>query len=263
MRYQEMKIPVYIVCALLVSAAWGAAKPQDPNDIRLEEGFFLDGAQGILLKDAATDTWMFRPAASIELPKEDFPAGKALPMLPCSVLEQMTQMADIQMGLHVRLWAMATKHRHTNYLYAVFFMPLKDMPAVTTSDDSPQDQPQDDSIIPADILRQIKNAGAPDLHRFQQVAQVTGDINLIGRAGYLQKRNGQDLFVPDAFGQNIERWQFVVLPSASMESAEREMNKMPGRQRFTVSGLVTMYKGQAYILLRRAERTFTHGNFTQ
>lgn len=259
-----MKISVYVICVFLIGGAWGASKPQEPNDIRLEEGFFLDGTEGVLEKDAAADTWTFRPAGSIKLVKEDFPAGRALTMLPCGVLEQMTQIADAQSGLPVRLWAMATKYQHKNYLYAVFFMPLKDMPARTqASGDNPEPQPEEDSIIPMDILRQIKNAGAPDLHRFQQVAQVTGDINLIGRAGYLQKRNGQDLFVPDAFGQNIERWQFVLLPSASLESAEREMLKAPGRERFTVSGLVTMYKGQAYMLVRRAERTFTNGNFTQ
>lgn len=261
-----MKTLCYLVAALSAGIALGAANPQEPAEVRLEEGFFLDGAEGVLEKDTAANKWNFRPSEAIELPRKNYPAGKPLPMLPCGILEQMVKLAGDESTLHVRLWAMATQYKHANYLYAVFFLPLKAAPpaeqtAPVEGQPSAASTP-DDSIIPADILRQMKDDTAPDLNRFQQVAQVTGDMNLIGRSGYLQGEGKNKMFVPDAFGQNVERWQFELLPSAALEDAEKQMNKTPGRQRYTVSGLVTTFDGQTYMLLRRAQRTFTHGNFT-
>lgn len=264
-----------LLSAVLAGVAFGALKPNpkaEPAEVRLSEGFFLDGIEGVLQKDSDSQ-WSFHPQQKITITeKRDYPEGRSLPMLPGSVLEQMVQMADGQ-PLHVRLWALATQYRHNNYLYAVYFMPLKDSAPATgpqepaqAADDQPAQQQtpaEEESIIPMDILEQIKADTAPDLQRFQKVAEVTGDVNLIGRAGYLQESGQRFIFVPDAFGQNVDFRQYTLLPSGILESAEKQMQRTPGRQRYTVSGLVTMFDGRPYILLRRAERTFTHGNFTQ
>jgi hypothetical protein len=265
-----------LLLSVLTGGVFGALKPNlkaEPAEVRMSEGFFLDGIEGILQKDT-DQQWSFLPQQKISLTeKRDFPEGKSLPMLPSSVLEQMVQMAEGQ-PLHVRLWALATQYRQDNYLYAVYFMPLKGSAPKTKTQASTQakeDQPveqqtpveEEESIIPMDILAQIKSDTAPDLQRFQKVAEVTGDTNLIGRAGYLQESGNRFIFVPDAFGQNVNFSQYMLLPAATLESAEKKMQKTPGRQRYTVSGLVTMFDGKPYLLLRRAERTFTHGNFTQ
>jgi hypothetical protein len=265
-----MKTILYLGCVtVLAGTVFGAAKSaNDGAEIRMEEGFFLDGTEGILEKNTTGDGWVFRPVEKIALTKKkEYPAGQALPMLPSGVLEQMTRLAGGETTLHVRLWAMATLYKHVNYLYAVFFLPLKaaEAPAEAAPAKTETSAPPatEDSIIPIEILKQIKASASPDLKKFQQVADVTGDINLIGRAGYLQGSGRQKVFAPDAFGQNMDLRQFVLLPGAALEEAEKEMNKAPGRQRYTVSGLVSTYRGQTYILLRRAERTYTHGNFTQ
>jgi hypothetical protein len=264
-----MKTIIYFICMTIPAGAlFGAAKPAEEGaEIRMEEGFFLDGTEGTLEKNTTGDGWIFRSLEKIALTKKkDYPAGQALPMLPSGVLEQMTRLASDEGTLHVRLWAMATLYKHTNHLYAVFFLPLKETEA--PSEPAPVESEKaappttEDSIIPMEILKQIKASTSPDLKKFQQVAEVTGDINLIGRTGYLQDSGRQKLFSPDAFGLKMDLRQFVLLPGAALEEAEKEMNKAPGRQRYTVSGLVTTYQGQTYILLRRAERTYTHGNFT-
>ena len=54
-----------------------------------------------------------------------------------------------------------------------------------------------------------------------------------------------------------------VFPDQMRAQAEERMNMTPGKQRYTISGLVTTYKGKNYMLLRRAQRTFTNGNFTR
>lgn len=255
------------------AAARAKQTPQEPPAVRMDEGFFLDGIEGTLeTNPQRSGEWIFRPSQKIALIKRDLPAGQPLPMLPCGVLEQMAQMAAGQ-SLHIRLWAMATLYKHDNYLYAVYFLPLKDgaapqpaqptEPAQPAPTPTPAQEQEEDSVIPMEILKQIKANTPPDLQKFQQVAQVTGDTNLIGRAGYLQDEGSEKIFVPDGFGQNIDLRRFVLLPGAAMENAEKEMNRTPGRQRYTVSGLVTTYSGTRYILLRSAQRTYTHGNFTQ
>lgn len=269
-------VSVLLALAALAGSAIGALKPDpkaQPAEVRMSEGFFLDGIEGVLQKDS-DQQWSFHPQQKIRITeKKDYPEGRSLPMLPGSVLEQMVQMAEDQ-PLHVRLWALATQYKHQNHLYAVYFMPLKDsapkpetQEPEQTEDQTPSQQQtpveEEESIIPMDILEQIKSDSAPDLQRFQKVAQVTGDTNLIGRAGYLQESGQRYIFVPDAFGQNVDFSQYTLLPGGILESAEKQMQKTPGRQRYTVSGLVTTFDGRPYLLLRRAERTFTHGNFTQ
>ncbi|OQY04419.1 MAG: hypothetical protein B6I25_06935 [Planctomycetales bacterium 4572_13] len=182
----------------------------------------------------------------------------------------MTTLAGEENQLRIELSALFTKYKHTNHLFSVYFLPIKDgalppEPEVVPdeAENTEPDEPQEpESIIPTKILKQIKANKAPDLKKFMQIAEVTGDIHLIGRAGFLSKTNSSYTFSPDGFGRNIDSKQFVLLGNSMLAAAEKEMAREPGRERYSVSGLVTEYKGKIYMLLRRANRTYTHGNFT-
>ena len=247
-----------------------AAKPA------IEEGFFLDGIEGIIRKVEKVDVWSFVPDAKVTLSEEAvWPAQTPINLLPCSVLEQITGLAGDDNKINVRLWGLFTKYNGNNYLFSVYFLPVKEdvdlepvKPTAQKEEDGNKDktaeEPQEEeSIIPAEILKQIKSNKTPDLKMFQQVAVVTGDVNLTGRTGYLKQNNKVKFFQPDAFGQNVTRNQYILLPCEMLEIAEKKMRKSPGRQRYNISGLVTHYKGRNYMLLRRAVRTYTNGNFTQ
>lgn len=259
-----------LVAASLVSAAQAAKA--------VEEGLFLDGVAGVVRKVDKVDVWSFIAEGDIALSADVvWPAEKPISLLPCSVLEQITSLAGEDNEIHVRLWGLFTEYDQNNYLYSVYFLPiqedsgLKAAKPVTekeetqaTVEEKPEEPAaeEEESIIPTDILKQIKANKAPDLKKFQQVAVVTGDVNLIGRAGYLKQQGKVKYFQPDAFGQKINRHQYLLLPCNALKTAEKEMQKTPGRQRYNVSGLVTSYKGRNYILLRRTVRTYTNGNFT-
>lgn len=262
--------PVCILMLLVAASAFAADKPEKKPVAGplVEEGSFIDGVEGLLQKKADTDEWYFVPDEAIEITdKVTVPAGTQLKMLPCSVLEQMTGLAGEKKQLRVELSALFTRYKHDNYLFSVFFLPIKDADAApqpdAETDDAEKTEPEEpDSIIPSEILKQIKENKAPDLKTFQQIAEVTGDIHLIGRAGFLSKHDGRYTFSPDAFGRNIDSKQFLLLGNSMLARAERQMAREPGRERYNVSGLVTEYKGKTYMLLRRASRTYTHGNFT-
>ncbi|MEN8126222.1 MAG: hypothetical protein ABFR90_00285 [Planctomycetota bacterium] len=237
----------------------------------IEEGFMMDGVSGLLKKEPKEDLWTFTPDEAVMITEKiAFPAGTPLQMLPCSVLEQMTGLADNNNEIRVQLWALFTKYEHTNYLFSVSFLPIQNdtvQPTDDASDETDKDKPEPDeadgeSIIPKNILQQIKSNETPDLKKFQQIAKVTGDVNLIGRAGYLSEEKHISTFRPDAFGMKVNKKEFQLLPNSSRAAAEKEMARIPGKQRYNVSGLVTQYKGQTYILLTRTSRTYTHGNFT-
>ncbi len=260
-----------LIILLIAASVFGAAKKDAPALI-VEEGAFIDGVEGLLKKEPKTDLWQFVPDEPIEITdKITVPAGTPLKMLPCSVLEQMTTLAGEENQLRVELSALFTQYKHGNHLFSVFFLPIKDgdtQPEPTPEPDgdkaeNTEPEPQEpESIIPTEILKQIKANKAPDLKKFQQIAEVTGDIHLIGRAGFLSKTNGRYIFSPDAFGRNIDDKQFLLLSNSMLATAEKEIASEPGRERYNVSGLVTEYKGKTYMLLRRASRTYTHGNFT-
>lgn len=264
-----------LVTAFAGGFAFGADTQSMPVPV-IEDGFFIVAKPGLLTKEPKSDKWSFIPDESIEFTETTiFPAGNPLPLLPCSVLEQMTGLAGEENELRVELSALFTEYKHKNYLFSVYFLPIQDSvvepdPAETKkiSEKAPgektvlEEETEEDSIIPANILRQIKANKSPDLKKFMQIAQVTGDMNLIGRAGYLSKSEKMPVFLPDAFGMKINNNEFTLLPNSMLADAEKELAKTPGQQRFNVSGLVTSYKGQTYILLRRANRTYTHGNFT-
>ena len=267
-------VQMSILLILTGVCAFGADQKPAPTTV-IEDGFFIVAEPGFLTKEPTSDEWSFTPDKSIELgEKITFPAGCALPLLPCSVLEQMTGLAGRENQLRVELSALFTEYKHKNYLFSVYFLPIRDGVAQPTPEETKEatekvaeekpagEEPSEDSIIPAEILQQIKANKSPDLKKFMQIAEVTGDTNLIGRAGYLSENKDISVFQPDAFGLKVNDKEFTLLPNSLLADAEKELAKMPGLQRFSVSGLVTTYKGQTYMLLRRANRTYTHGNFT-
>jgi hypothetical protein len=237
----------------------------------MDEGYLVDGVAGVIRKAANADVWNFVPEVAITAADETWPANLPLSLLPSSVLEQITGLAGDEQTIQVRLWGLFTEYQQQNYLYCIYFLPMQAAETPTaaepktdaSNDDAATQAPAEtDSIIPADILRQIKTTQAPDLDKFQQAAAVTGDVNLIARTGYLDKRGKVNYFQPNAFGQNVNRSRYILLPCEMLEATEKAMRQTPGQQRYEISGLVTSYKGRQYMLLRRAVRTYTNGNFT-
>ena len=249
---------ILLLILLTAASAWGAEKTV------VAEGLLLDGVAGVVRKVDKVDVWQFIPTEATELSDETpVAANKPLSLLPCSVLEQITTLAGDETEIEVRLWALYTEYNQHNYLYCVFFLPMSSQPAPADEDkNNDASKEKEESIIPSDILRQIRSNTTPDLKRFEQVAKVTGDVNLIGKAGYLKQAGKLKYFQPDAFGRKVDPNQYRLLPCAMLKTAERSMTQSPGRKRYNVSGLVTVYKGRRYILMRRAVRTHTHGNFT-
>jgi hypothetical protein len=75
--------------------------------------------------------------------------------------------------------------------------------------------------------------------------------------------DGKLFFILDSIGQNIGDVSLKALPTQALELAEIIQIQSPEKVRFIISGLLTKYKGEYYILLQRSSRTYNYQNFAR
>jgi hypothetical protein len=84
----------------------------------------------------------------------------------------------------------------------------------------------------------------------------------VDKTGFLVEQDDRRfVFLPDALGRNVQKLSLYLLPCAVLELTELEQSAEPEKVRFKVAGIMTKYKGENYLLLEKAIRTYSHGNF--
>ena len=103
---------------------------------------------------------------------------------------------------------------------------------------------------------------AKDAEQSTQNTTRSTNLVLVDRTALLVKQDDDRLvFVLDALGRNIQKLSLNLLPCAALELTELKQAAEPEPLRFKIAGIVTKYKGQDYLLLEKATRTYSHGNF--
>jgi hypothetical protein len=88
------------------------------------------------------------------------------------------------------------------------------------------------------------------------------DSVLVDRTAFLDRQeNNELLFVLDGFGRNVPQASYQLLPCEVLELTEQRQFAVPEPVRFKIAGIVTKYKGNEYLLLQKATRIYSHGNF--
>jgi len=261
-----MKYMLNCLWALVILAALATVSGAPQRGQLVAEGHLVAGHEGRVIYDPNERQWAFVPNEPITDGKGTLPAEEKTALLSCSVLEQMIRLAGEQKAMDVRLWAMTTEYRGRNYLFSLYFLPMRETAPEPSKPDPSQsgqaEEPQKESILPSEILEMMQRNRAPDLRRLDELVVVSTDRNLIHRTGMIE-RSGEDfVFRPDAFGQNVAEASYRLLPCRTLEATQRTLQRTPDRGRYVVSGVVTEFEGQTYLLPRRAVRTYTHGNFT-
>ena len=99
---------------------------------------------------------------------------------------------------------------------------------------------------------------APDTRRYTQ----TPDSIFVDRTAFLVEQDkGHFIFVLDALGRNVQKLSLHLLPCAALELTELKKAAVPEKVRFKIAGIMTKFKGDDYLLLEKATRTYSHGNF--
>jgi len=129
--------------------------------------------------------------------------------------------------------------------------------------DESKEAVDEDAIIPADIMARLKPKRRVNLDKWRKTLQVDGDFLLIGRSGFVKSESGYSVFALDGLGRKIDGLSFRLLPCQALQNTQERITNSFGRQRYKAAGIVTKYKGENYMLLQHAVRTFTNGNFAR
>jgi hypothetical protein len=165
--------------------------------------------------------------------------------------------------------------------------PTESPPAQEDTEELAINEPNDVITVPQEILkkleaRKIGRKIAPAARREKEL-ELKRDSVMVDRIGFIssramravrrvewkeETRNAKGnteygFFVLDAFGRNIRYASggFGLLPCEALEQAEEEQSEEVEPLRFKIAGIVTTYKGRQYLLLQRAARIYSYGNF--
>jgi len=279
----------------------GTSGPAKTSPALLNDGFVLTGVNGKLSSPDGNETWLFILASDVNDGKSRVDANTALQLLPSSTLERITADLKQRSGEDYRVWARVTKYKGRNFLFPVYFLPLskvKDSALVTPTDvnlvDTSQaakarptpaaNEPNGTLAIPKAIIDRLSDK--PTVYRQQpkepntqgeKLRGIKQDYILADRTGFISAGLPSPIhhtyggftlprteFVLDALGLSVQQGTFRLLPCQVLEQAERESAAGGPRAdqiRFKIAGIITEYKGDKYLLLQRATRAYSYGNF--
>lgn len=194
---------------------------------------------------------------------------------------------QISNGASYRLWGKVTQYRGKNFIFPNYFLPLADTkePNLPTSQKPPQqegrpkiNEPNDVLTIPKELIDKLPDRKKRIDHTTREQngiestdktrSKLKQDYILADKCGFIRE-SGQETakswrqvsFVPDAIGRTEAKTSLSLLPCQALEQAQRKQSAAPEALRFKAAGIVTKFKGKDYLLLQRATRVYSHGNF--
>lgn len=197
--------------------------------------------------------------------------GSLDPHAPRKIKPKKTTDVPDDFTTNVKLWARVTRYNNKNFLFPYLFLPVSEsiQPPAPQQKEQPEketDPPQNnetDSILPPDIMAALKPKRTVDLAKMKNILETEGDVLLVDRTGFLKDQQNIKTFTIDGLGRNIEDFSFHLLPCETLERTEIDILATYTRKRYKVAAIVTKYKNQYYMLLQRASRTYSHGNFAR
>jgi len=278
------KMPILLILVFFISvvpAALGLGAEIIRETPLLRDGFVMNGVDGNLIGPDSNDVWFFELSSDVNDYRTIIKAGTKLELLPSSALEKMTANMKTRTTAGYRLWnGRVTKYKGRNYIFPNFFLPVnreKKKPA-QKKDSLTEPEPERDLVVddsndvltmPREVIEKLRlKRSAPSILRSEknaerstQTARST-NLVLVDRTGFLIKQEDNRLvFVPDALGRNVQNVSLNLLPCAALELTELKQAGEPEKVRFKIAGIMTKYKGENYLLLEKATRTYSHGNF--
>jgi len=243
----------------------------------LQDGFVLNGVAGRLIRpdtneaaERGADRWFFELDSDVNDGFCQVKAGVKLELLPSSTLEMMISDMKERAVADYRLRARVTRYRGRNFLFPTYFLPL----SKTSEGQQPVSQESqgekseaaindlnDVLVMPEEMIRRLKTREMTTTERTKARVGFERDPMLIDRIGFIRGTGWRGSFVLDAYGRSAHRVWFRLLPCEALERAEKERSEEMEQRRFKVAGIVTRYKGRRYLLLQKATRVYSYGNF--
>ncbi|MGA2916095.1 MAG: hypothetical protein ABSE89_08740 [Sedimentisphaerales bacterium] len=249
-----------LIILFLISAANAANEPNAPHRIiALQDGFMIDGFDGRI--STKGNLCYFSPFESLTDGRGSLSAGTEVRILPSSMLEKLSA-ALTGKSKNFRIWGKFTKYQNVNFIYLSYFLPVAEVNQPSAEEMESTD-PNEEKIIPDDVLALLRPKRIINLAEISRPLSTESDAIISDRTGFL-KRKGQDYyFAFDALGRKIDSLSLPLLNCQALEDIAKLQSLTVEPLRFTISAIVTVYKGKNYMLLQRAERAYNHGNFSK
>lgn len=259
----------FFVSGAFAEDAGGGQFRQTNGGQVLRDDYVLSGADGRLV-EGKEGKWLFELESAISDGSAELKAGRSLELLDSATLEKMIEDAGTRLEANYRLWGKVTKFEGTNFIFPVYFLGLRkiDRPAgkPEQSDSAKKatsiNEPNDILSIPDEIAAQLQTSEVlPAQQESPAALQLKQDTIFANRVGRVVAKQGGYVFEPDGLGRGIERFEIAMLPCRNLEEAIAEVRGESNPVRFSVAGILTRYKGRQYLLLQKATRAYSYGNF--
>jgi len=228
----------------------------------LRDGFALAGVDGKIEYDKTVSKWFFVFSSDVSDDRGRIGTGMKLELLSCSALEKIEANTDRHPSGNYRLWARVTQYRGKNYIYAIYFLPLTETEPVTGTENAKIsiNEPNDPLALPDEVVAKLKTKKIIHFEELEKGIELKEDSILADRIGFVVKsKEGGWIFTLDGFGRNRGSFSLELLPCEVLEQVDGKGELEP--MRLKVAGIVTRYKDRNYLLLQRAVRVYSHGNF--
>jgi len=263
------KFIILTLAAVLISVfadATATAHPKKPRP--LTDGFVLAGVDGELTGSDSNDKWFFKLDSDVSDDKGGAAeAGTKLQLMPSATLEKMLANTKERSNTTYRLWARVTNYKGKNFLFPIHFLAISKI-------ESPQPQPiqqqeihsaindpNDALTIPPELLEKLQTRKIVRVEQLRKGVELKQDSILADRTAFIIGADDDVVLTLDALGRNIQGVSIHLLPCRTLEMAQLAQANELDPVRFKVAGILTQYKGRYYLLLQRAIRTYSHGNF--
>lgn len=264
---------LFITIVLLFSICGGlcfASARQQRKTQLLRDGFVFGGADGRLVKSGGA--WRFAFESDISDGRAIVRTPMGLELLDSACLERMLADAQGRVDARYRLWGKVTEYDGRNFIFPVYFLPLSkkaEAPAAGLKQpgrkrETAINSPNDVLNIPAEIVERLQSNEFVRPRRPGRRDVIEQDSVLTERTGFITVKEDVGVaFEPDAFGWSVQKDYFRLLPCRVLERAQRLTAGSAEPVRFNIAGIVTKYKGKNCLLLQKALRVYSYGNFTR
>ncbi|MFC1676407.1 hypothetical protein ACFL3G_05015 [Planctomycetota bacterium] len=271
------KILILAFLITIVGVAGGkeaVKRPRKPKPLR--DGFAMSGVDGRVVTAGNKATWYFMPFSDVTDDKGVAKADKPIAFLPSAGLEKLIASTKKHASGNYKLWGRVTQYEGRNYIFVWYFVEISEAKPARPKDTEPNqsqkapsiNDPNDTLMIPKEVLAKLRTRKIVRTEQLEEGLNLKQDSILADRIGFIRgpwpvtrDPNQEYSFVLDGLGRKAGQVSFPLLPCNILERAVDKQSRLLDPPRFKVAGIVTKYKDKHYLLLQRAKRIYTHGNF--
>jgi hypothetical protein len=255
-----MKRTVTVILLLIFSVVATASGQGHGQSRPLRDGFVIDGIDGKISLNG--DSWFFRTFEPLTDGKGSLSPQTDVRILPSSMLEKLSTVVTPEKNSY-RIWGKFTEYEDKNFIYLSYFLPITAEEVNEPNEMLPAPDANEEKIIPDNVLALLRPTRKINLAELKRPLSTESDGVITDRTGFLRKSEKGFYFDFDALGRKFDTLSLPLLYCESLEIMYKQQQLSPVRLRFNISAIVTSYKGKNYMLLQRAIRAYSYGNFAR